>query len=832
MAEADQKTILLVEDEAIIAMVEKQILEGQGYRVRTVESGEAALDAVEAHPDINLVLMDINLGNGIDGTEAARRILARRELPLVFLSSHTEAEIVEKTEGITSYGYIVKNSGKTVLIASIKMAFRLFEARNALRQREMHYHSLFEDAIGPVWIEDFSAFKRRVDELRREGINDFRSWLAAHPAVLPEFADLIGIVDMNARALASVGLSAKMDIPRTLRSFLGPESWGFFADELSALAEGQQHFEAEIIDASHQTGQTRYHLLSLTVSAGHEQDLSRVQVMLHDLSNLYHAQAELQIQTRLHELLVELSMTFINLPMDGESLAIQTALEKMARLVGADRAYVFRYDHARQLAVNTHEWCAAGITAQIHNLQDLLLANIADALAEHQLGKTHYVADVSALPQGSLRTVLEPQGIKSMLAIPMLLDRICIGCVGFDYVRSHHCCSTIEQELLSIFAQMLVNIDLRGQAATALSLSHAELQAIYDYAPVLLCVLDAQRRVLYANQAFTAFTGVAEADLKSGQACGVFGCINALDNPRGCGFGQRCHTCELLAAIEDTFLTGKGHRNVSYASTWARQGQRTAITMLGSTALIESKGEPRLLLCLYDISERVQAEERIQRLLHEKELLLKETHHRVKNNMGVIYSLLSLQADGEQDQTNRLTLEIAASRVKSLMLLYDKLYKAEHHGELNVNAFLVPLIAEMTGTQLYGKAVTTTAQIDDFVASAQTLSSIALIMNEMISNSMKHAFVDITDPLISVMVHKNDDTAILEYADNGIGLPANVDTINSTGFGIRLIGLLVDQLQGSVSIDRNHGTRYRIQFRVDRADSGQDSRSTTQTIPA
>ncbi|HDQ13392.1 MAG TPA: response regulator [Sediminispirochaeta sp.] len=123
--------ILLVEDEALIVMSEVRTLERHGFEVRVVRHGEQAVEIVgsEEGVDLNLVLMDIDLGPGMDGTEAAVQILKKRDLPIVFLSSHTEPEVVEKTEGITSYGYIVKNSGDTVLIASIKMAFRLFEAK-------------------------------------------------------------------------------------------------------------------------------------------------------------------------------------------------------------------------------------------------------------------------------------------------------------------------------------------------------------------------------------------------------------------------------------------------------------------------------------------------------------------------------------------------------------------------------------------------------------------------------------------------------------------------------------------------------------------------------
>jgi len=136
MVAENRKTILLVEDEAILAMTGKMTLEKNGYTVLMAGSGEQALDLFHGNGEIHLVLMDIDLGEGMDGTECASHMLAERNVPVVFLSSHTEPEVVEKTEKITSYGYVVKNSGSTVLFASINMAFKLFEATMSCAEAE------------------------------------------------------------------------------------------------------------------------------------------------------------------------------------------------------------------------------------------------------------------------------------------------------------------------------------------------------------------------------------------------------------------------------------------------------------------------------------------------------------------------------------------------------------------------------------------------------------------------------------------------------------------------------------------------------------------------
>ena len=137
MKTEDKVSLLLVEDEVIIAMSEKMELENYGYTVHYVTTGEKAVQTVlDNILPVDLILIDIDLGSGIDGTQAAEKILTIKDIPVVFLSSHTEPEIVEKTERLTSYGYVVKNSGIVVLDASIKMAIKLFQEKKERRKIE------------------------------------------------------------------------------------------------------------------------------------------------------------------------------------------------------------------------------------------------------------------------------------------------------------------------------------------------------------------------------------------------------------------------------------------------------------------------------------------------------------------------------------------------------------------------------------------------------------------------------------------------------------------------------------------------------------------------
>ena len=151
------KTLLLVEDEVVIAISTAAMLKGIGYQVVVAESGEDAVRKAGFGPGCDLILMDIDLGSGIDGPEAAKRILALKAIPIIFLSSHIGKKVVDKVSGITHYGYVVKNSGDFILRSSIEMAFELFGAQERMRESEERYRritSAVMDYFFTVSVED------------------------------------------------------------------------------------------------------------------------------------------------------------------------------------------------------------------------------------------------------------------------------------------------------------------------------------------------------------------------------------------------------------------------------------------------------------------------------------------------------------------------------------------------------------------------------------------------------------------------------------------------------------------------------------------------------
>ncbi|MFP4375394.1 MAG: PAS domain-containing protein, partial [Spirochaetaceae bacterium] len=187
--------ILLVEDEAIIALSERKMLERHGFSVEVVHSGEGAVEAMRDGRDYDLILMDIDLGAGMDGTETAERILAECEVPIVFLTGHAEKEYVERVRSITSYGYVLKNSGEFILAESVRMALQLFQAHRELARNKQHYDlALFGGELG-TWEwdvpTDHMTFNRYWAEMKGYSIEEiephYSSWEdRVHPDDLPQ----------------------------------------------------------------------------------------------------------------------------------------------------------------------------------------------------------------------------------------------------------------------------------------------------------------------------------------------------------------------------------------------------------------------------------------------------------------------------------------------------------------------------------------------------------------------------------------------------------------------------------------------------------------------
>ena len=196
-----------------------------------------------------------------------------------------------------------------------------------------------------------------------------------------------------------------------------------------------------------------------------------------DITQRKLAEQELKNLTQMQSLLMKSASDYINVPIDLADATINNSLKELGEFVLADRAYVFSFEWEKNVCHNTYEWCNRGITPQIENLQNVPNDSISTMVEAYIKGNELYIEDVMQLPvNDSLRQVLEPQDIKSLLSVPLMIEEQCIGFIGFDYVRSTHAFSDQHKKLLVVFAGMIANLNSRKELEKGLVAAKEEAQ--------------------------------------------------------------------------------------------------------------------------------------------------------------------------------------------------------------------------------------------------------------------------------------------------------------------------------------------------------------------
>ncbi|MEH2193478.1 MAG: PAS domain-containing protein [Nostoc sp.] len=215
-----------------------------------------------------------------------------------------------------------------------------------------------------------------------------------------------------------------------------------------------------------------------------------------------------------------------------------------------------------------------------------------------------------------------------------------------------------------------------------------------------------------------------------------------------------------------------------------------------------------------DITEHKQAEEKIKASLKEKEVLLQEIHHRVKNNLGIVSSLLQMQCRRTQDPLVTAILRDSQNRIASIALVHEKLYRSEDLSDIDFAQYIPDLITHLFDSyNVSSSQIQLKIQVDDASLDIKTAIPCGLIINELVSNALKYAFVGNIKGEIEVKFYQElESTLTLIIRDNGIGLPANFDSKKAKTLGITLVQGLVKQLRGKLEIASHQGTQFKITF--------------------
>ena len=220
--------------------------------------------------------------------------------------------------------------------------------------------------------------------------------------------------------------------------------------------------------------------------------------------------------------------------------------------------------------------------------------------------------------------------------------------------------------------------------------------------------------------------------------------------------------------------------------------------------------------CLaYDITDRKKIENQLKTFINEKEVLLREIHHRVKNNMQIIISLLQLQASKSEDQEVFNLFQESQNRITSMALIHEKLYQTNDFFKLNINEYIRDIGEHLfTVFNIDFNRISFQTDISDVKLSLDQAIPCGIILNELISNSLKHAFSmgQKGRIIISLKIGKNNEIELI-VSDNGIGLSMEMEYVKPKTLGLNLVKTLVEkQLKGKIDIDHEKGTQFRISF--------------------
>jgi two-component sensor histidine kinase len=240
----------------------------------------------------------------------------------------------------------------------------------------------------------------------------------------------------------------------------------------------------------------------------------------------------------------------------------------------------------------------------------------------------------------------------------------------------------------------------------------------------------------------------------------------------------------------------------------------------GQAVFGEIDGQPcatRFLGTIVDISDRKEAEEQIQASLAEKVVLLQEIHHRVKNNLQILISLLNLQSRYVESPLAVQTLQECQNRVKSMALIHEQLYQTENFAKVDLAKYIYKLIANLKNSYKSHTSIEWKVNIAPISLDLDEAISCGLIVNELISNSLKYAFPMKDRGEIQINFYQLDENYLsLSVKDNGIGIGSNIDLDNTKTLGLKLIKSLTGQLRGTVVINRDMGTEFQITFQKNR----------------
>ena len=761
------KRILLVEDETLVAMNEAGMLREAGYELQIAASGEEAVEKVRDPSNrFDLILMDINLGPGMDGTEAAQIILKEYDIPIVFFFSHTAPEEMEKAEKITSYGCVIKNSGMTVLSAWIKMAFKL----HATYQTSQQTHKSLQQEIAnhrqtEATLRDANTLlqeQTRTLEAQKEDLLEANRQILLRENMLYDTNTALRLSeDKFAKAFRASPVMLSITSTKDGRLVEVNDSYvercGYSREEL---------IDHNTVDLGIITLEARNEIVRQLKDKGsvHNYELVARTRSGRALHILYSGE-KVEIGGQAHILNTMIDITNCKLVekklRQGNTLLAQA--EELAQ-IGS-----WRLD----LETGKSTWSDEMYTifGVDPNIPDLDLIEV--------FTKSIYPDDRMAVAEATESTI--------RLGIPRNIDYRIVrpdGKVAWVYTQGKQELDASGQVVAVV--GIVQDITERKKAEEALRESEALLSAAGQLTRVGGWEVDSETlRVKWTEQTYHIYE--VPPDFQP-----------TLENVYD--FYPPEERQRLKEAIHHTMTTGE--QSDLEANFVTVTGKRLKARCVWKQYFVDGKFV-KLIGVIQDITALRHMEDALKQSLHEKEVLMHELQHRVKNSLMVAASLLAIEEHNLPDERTRAIFVNTQARLNSMSAIYEQLYRSGGIDHVNLRQYMEKLIARLAQSYLVqDRCLKIEAHIEAIELEVKRTMPLGIILTELVTNAIKYAFPAGASGVIRVELTRTGKEAKLCVTDNGVGMPGE---IHSGGMGLQLVRMLTHQIRGYFSIEGNQG---------------------------
>jgi PAS domain S-box-containing protein len=476
---------------------------------------------------------------------------------------------------------------------------------------------------------------------------------------------------------------------------------------------------------------------------------------------------------------------------------LQTTVNEVQKILASDRVLIYQV-----FANGTGRTIAESVTPEWSSILDIPFPEEVFPLEYQQLyagGKVKAIADVEreySLMTSCLLEFLKRLSVKAKLVVPVIQQKTLWG-----FIIAHQCSGARQWNdfEIDLLQQLAIQVGIalsQAQFLSALRDSEERYRNMIETASEGIWIIDNDNYTTFVNDKMAQMLGYTSQEML------------------GMPLWEFMNEEEKAKARNNVDRRRRGIAEKHDFKLRRRDGS-DLWTLISTTPLLDDcDNYLGALAMVSDISDRLKAEAKIQASLKEKEVLLKEIHHRVKNNLYVISNLLDLQSDTVDDEGVQNLFADSQNRIQTMALIHEQLYQSDNLAQINLADYINNLVNNLLSSlDTSFCLIQTVVNAEPIHLDLETAIPCGLLINELVTNSFKYAFPNSLEGEIKIELHSIEDRRYqLIISDNGIGIPERIDWQDSPSLGLRLVNILAEQLEATIELDRSNGTCFTLSF--------------------